>query len=183
MKGLIFAELIDFIERHTSLTVGEQIISEARLENDGAFSAVGNYSHSEAIQLVEAAERYLDQPASVLMRQFGNELFDRLLVIHPQFFTEDMNDTFSFLSNVQTHIHAEVEKLYPGSNPPRVLTSIEGDQMTVSYESHRPFAMIAFGLVEGCCAHFDDTLVVDTQGDLGKTGTRATFTVTKKNTA
>lgn len=182
MKGLIFTELIDFVERHTSLILGEQIISDARLPNDGAFSAVGNYPHSQAIQLVEAAERHLDQPASELMRLFGNELFDRLLDIHPEFFSEDVNDTFSFLSSVQTHIHTEVEKLYPGSSPPQVVTSIEGDQMTVIYESHRPFAMIALGLVEGCCAHFDDTLAVEIQGDLVKTSNRATFTVTKKNT-
>ncbi len=183
MKGLIFTELIDFVERHTSLIVGEEIISDARLENDGAYTTVGNYPHSEAIQLVEAAAKCLNRPTSDLMRQFGNELFDRLLDIHSHFFAEEVNDAFSFLAGVQNHIHTEVEKLYPGANPPQVQASIEGGHMTVTYESHRPFAMIALGLVEGCCAHFDDTLAVEIQGDLVKSDTRATFTLTKKNTS
>ena len=183
MKGLIFTELMDFIERHTSVPVAETIIDEARLENEGAFTSVGNYPHPEAIKLVMSASERLGTPAADLMRQFGNELFVRLIDAHPQFFDQETADAFAFLSKVQSHIHTEVAKLYADSSPPSVRTSMEDGKMIVSYESHRPFAMIAMGLIEGCCAYFDDTLVVELQGDPNAATSRATFSVTKKSTA
>ena len=85
MKGIVFTELVDFVERHTSVPIAELIISEAGLENDGAFTTVGNYPHSEAIKLVISASEHLNTPVADLMRQFGNELFVRLLDSHPQF--------------------------------------------------------------------------------------------------
>ena len=183
MKGIVFTELVDFIERHTSLPVAESIISEAGLENDGAFTSVGNYPHSEANKLVVSASEHLDTPVADLMRQFGNELFVRLLDSHPQFLDQETGDAFAFLAKVQSHIHTEVAKLYADSNPPVIQTSLEDGKMMVSYESHRPFAMIAMGLIEGCCAYFDDTLGVELLGDPNEASNRAIFSVTKKSTA
>ena len=183
MKGMIFTELVDFIERHTDMLVTETIIGEAGLANDGAFTSVGNYPHSEAIKLVMSASEQLETPATDLMRQFGNELFIRLIDAHPQFVDREKDDAFAFLSRVQSHIHTEVEKLYADSSPPVVRTSMDDGKMIVSYESHRPFAMIAMGLIEGCCEYFDDTLVVELHGGPSEAGSRATFSVTKKSTA
>jgi hypothetical protein len=182
MKGIVFTELVDFVERHTSVPIAELIISEAGLENDGAFTTVGNYPHSEAIKLVISASEHLNTPVADLMRQFGNELFVRLLDSHPQFLDQEGGDAFSFLSRLQSHINAEVAKLYPDSSPPVVETSQEGGKMIVSYESHRPFVMIAMGLIEGCCAYFDGTLVVELQGNPNEASNRGTFSITKKST-
>ena len=182
MKGIIISELIDFIERHCSLSVAEQIIDEAALENQGAVTSVGNYPHEEAIKLVTSAARMLDQPAENIMRQFGRELFDKLHESHAQFFDEGADDAFTFLSRIQSHIHAEVKKLYPGSNPPNVSCSLQDDEIKVVYESHRPFAMVAFGLLEGCCAHFDDALSVQIDSDPQQDPARAAFTVSRANT-
>lgn len=183
MKGIVFTELVDFIERHTTLPVTETIISEADLENEGAFTSVGNYAHSEAIKLVTSASKRLETPAADLMRQFGNELFVRLIDTHPQFLDQETDDAFTFLSKVQDHIHSEVAKLYADSSPPEVHTSMEDGKMIVNYESHRPFAMIAMGLIEGCCAYFDETMVVELQGNPDEASNSATFSVTKTSTA
>ena len=183
MKGIVFTELVDFVERHTSLPVAESIISEAGLANNGAFTTVGNYPHSEAIKLVMSASKQLETPAADLMRQFGKELFVRLLDTHPSFLDPGTDDAFAFLAKVQSHIHTEVTKLYADSNPPVVNTSIDDSKMIVSYESHRPFAMIAMGLIEGCCEYFDDTLLVELQGDPNEVTSRATFSVSKKSAA
>jgi hypothetical protein len=183
MKGIVFTELVGFVERHASIPVAESIISGAALDNDGAFTSVGNYPHSEAIKLVLSASEELDIPPADLMRQFGNELFPRLLDAHPQFIGEEPDDAFTFLSKVQTHIHVEVAKLYTDSNPPAVRTTLQDGEMIVSYSSHRPFAMIAMGLIEGCCAYFDDTLVVELHEDLDPASKRATFSITRKGTA
>ena len=183
MKGIVFTELVDFIERHTSVPIAETIISEAELANDGAFTSIGNYPHSEAIKLIVSASQRLETPATDLMRQFGNELFARLLETHPQFLDGETSDAFSFLAKVQNHIHSEVAKLYSDSSPPVVQTSLENGRMLVRYESHRPFAMIAMGLIEGCCAYYDDALVVELHGDPNETSNSASFSVTNKSTA
>jgi hypothetical protein len=183
MKGIVFTELVDFIESNASLTVAESIIGDAGLDNDGAFTSVGNYPHSEAIKLVTSASEQLDIPVSHLMRQFGRQLFAKLLDSHPQFLDEQTSDAFAFLAKVQGHIHQEVAKLYADADLPEISTSVEGGRMIVSYESHRPFAMLAMGLIEGCCAYFDETTVVELHGDPDDVTDRATFSVTKTGAA
>ena len=180
MKGLIYTELVDFIEQNSSAAVTELIILDADLENQGAFTAVGKYHFSEAIKLVASASRHLKTPATDLMRLFGRQLFSRLLETHPHFLPDETEDAFGFLSKVQSHIHTEVSKLYDDSEPPHIETSMDSGKMTVSYKSHRPFAEIAFGLIEGCCAHFGDALTVEMHAEPDANGTRATFTL-KKN--
>ncbi len=174
----MFTELLLFVERRASLGVAEQIINDARLEDEGAFTAVGNYSHVEGIKLLDSASRYLDTPAGDLMRQFGYELFERLMELHPQFDFHG-GDLFSFLYGVQGHIHAEIEKLYYDSSPPRIVASGDAQQIIVTYESHRPFAMMAMGLIEGCCAHLGQKYVVKMQGDTPHGQTRATFVLVR----
>jgi hypothetical protein len=182
VKGLIISELVDFIERHCALDVAEQIIFEADLESGGAVTSVGNYPHAEVIKLVSSAAEILDQPAEDLMREFGKELFAKLRDSHTQFFEAGAEDLFSFLSRVQSHIHLEVRKLYPGSNPPNVSCVTEDGRLTVIYESHRPFAMVAFGLLEGCCEYFDDAVSVQMVTDPKQAETKAVFIVAKANT-
>lgn len=179
MKGMIFTELIEFLERHTSMSVAELIIRDAGLDNDGAFTSVGNYPHFEAIKLVGSAANHLGLPAHGLLRQFGNELFARLVESHSQFLADGVNDAFSFLAKIQNHIHVEVAKLYPDTKPPTVNTTIEDDTMTVHYESHRPFAMIAMGLIEGCCTYFGNSMIVRLHGEQDEATTQAIFSVSK----
>ena len=181
MKGIIFTELVSFVERHTSTVVAEQIISEADLKTKGAFTSVGNYQHEEALKLVTSAATILKASPEALMRQFGNELFEHLVASHPEFFPDDVKDALSFLAAVQSHIHTEVVKLYPESSPPTVQTVIENGKMIVTYESHRPFAMIALGLIEGCCAYFDESLVVSYDSSLGANDSFAIFSISKND--
>ena len=42
MKGLIFNELLDFVERHAGSTMLEEVLEEADLASGGAYTAVGN---------------------------------------------------------------------------------------------------------------------------------------------
>jgi len=181
VKGIIFTELVDFIERHAGIVVSEEIIERAGLEKSGAFTSVGDYPHEEVLKLVTAAAVTLDTRPEDLMRQFGAELFDHLLSSHAKFLGEQPDNVLAFLSNLQTHIHDEVAKLYPNANPPFVSTRTEGGKIIVSYESHRPFALIALGLIEGCCAHFDQSLRVHWDENLGADDSSAQFTITNSS--
>ena len=61
MKGMLFTELLNFIERHCDMATAEQIIDDANLASQGAYTSVGNYSHEEMIKL--ATEKSPHGPA------------------------------------------------------------------------------------------------------------------------
>lgn len=177
MKGIIFTELIDFIERHSDVAIAEQIIEAANLGHFGAYTAVGNYPHQEVMQLVESAASILEIPAQDLMRQFGRELFSILYESHPEFFEDAVVDAPSFLARVQSHIHDEVVKLYPESNPPKVIVTYGGGALLVDYESHRPLALVALGLIEGCYEYFGGPIKVGFDPELDITSSSAQFSI------
>lgn len=177
MKGMLFTELIDFIERHSDIATAEQIIDEANLRSKGAFTAVGNYPHQEMLQLVGSASSILHSSPQDLMRQFGNELFSRLYESHPEFFEENVNNAPLFLERIQQHIHDEVIKLYPDANPPSVLVSRNEGFLRVTYESHRPFALVALGLIEGCYDYFGKPVHVQFDDNLDETSSNAEFSI------
>ena len=159
MKGLIFNELLDFVERHAGSTMLEEVLEEAHLASGGAYTAVGHYPHEEAVSIVLKAAERLGASAPELMRQFGRELFPRFLMNYPQFFA-GISDSRRFLRGIQTHIHDEVKKLYPDANPPVFDVDEDNDCLTLTYRSHRPMSMVALGLIEACIDHFGERLVV-----------------------
>jgi hypothetical protein len=177
LKGILFTELIDFIERHTDIATAEQIIDEANLKSSGAFTAVGNYPHQEMLLLVGSASSILQSPPRDLMRQFGKELFSRLYESHPEFFEENVNNAPLFLERIQEHIHDEVTKLYPDSSPPSILVSKDEGFLRVAYESHRPFALVALGLIEGCYEYFGKPVHVQFDDNLDATSSSAQFSI------
>lgn len=159
MKGIIFTELLDFVERHAGSTALEEVLEQAKLESGGAYTTVGNYPHEEAVSIVLTAAEQLGASAPDLMRQFGRELFPHFVTKFPQFFA-GISDSRSFLRGIQTHIHDEVMKLYPDSSPPRFTVEEIGESMTLTYSSHRPMAMVALGLIEACIDHFGENCSV-----------------------
>lgn len=176
MKGMIFTELLDFVERHAGSTALEEILERSALSTGGAYTAVGNYPHEEAVSIVLAASDELGAPAVDLMRQFGRELFSRFVDLYPQFF-EGIADAPTFLRGIQTHIHDEVAKLYPDASPPRFEVAAEEDALVLTYSSHRPMADVALGLIEGCIAHFGQPLVVRREDDAPQLDTQARFRI------
>lgn len=177
MKGMLFTELTDFIERHSDLATAEQIVESANLGSGGAYTSVGNYPHQEMLQLVDAATAILGVPQQDLMRQFGRELFIRLYRSHPDFFEDAVQDAPAFVARVQDHIHDEVMKLYPEARPPKLRLS-EGDGcLIVTYDSHRPFALVALGLLEGCFEHFGESISIRSDRELDTRSTSARFSI------
>ena len=177
MKGMLFTELTEFIERHSDLATAEEIVETANLESSGAYTSVGNYPHEEMLLLVDAATSILGIPQQELMRHFGQELFVRLYESHPDFFEEAIHDAPTFLARVQNHIHDEVVKLYPEARPPKLQVSDGDGCLLVSYDSHRPFALVALGLLEGCFEHFGEPITIRSDRALDTNSTSAQFSV------
>ena len=180
MLGLVFTELTLFIERHHSEDAVDRVLEAAAFEHDGAWTAVGNYPHEEALGLIVTAAEVLGVDPGEMVVQFGRELFGRFKELYPAFFG-DVSTALDFLERVEDHIHQEVGKLYPEAQTPRIATVREalptGEAMAVEYTSHRPMALLAHGLIEGCIAEFGADLVVERFDGAAGDGRSARFHV------
>ncbi len=155
MKGVIFTELIRFLEAQ-SAAFADDVVRDAQLPNEGAYTSVGTYPSSEALTMVGSAARLSGQSEDELCRLFGNFLFARFLVLYPHIMAA-YSTAEALLGHVGSHIHAEVCVLYPDSRPPQITSRRDGARTIMTYQSHRPMAAIAFGLIQGCMAHYGDS--------------------------
>ena len=155
MKGIVFSELVGFLDKTGGPAFAEKVLSEAGLEHGGAYTRVGQYPWQEAVRLVEAASRESGAEFAELCNQFGSYLFERFTVLYAEI-VDRYATTEALLSHVGDHIHEEVKVLYPDARPPEVRAHSEGSTLRVEYSSHRPFAHIAHGLVAGAMKHFGD---------------------------
>ncbi|MDG6080296.1 guanylate cyclase [Erythrobacter litoralis] len=155
MKGIVFAELTGFLDKTGGELFTENVLDKAGLEHGGAYSRVGNYPFAEAERIVGIASEMTGNPASELCRAFGIYLFERFTVLYQDILSA-YTDAESLLRHVNDHIHREVRMMYIDARPPQIETHVEGDELIVTYASHRPFAHIAHGLIEGAMKHFGD---------------------------
>ena len=176
MKGIIFTEFIEMVESRFSVDVAEQVIEAANLSSGGSYTSLGTYSHQEILNMVTRLSDVSGVNPADLQCAFGEYLISRFSQVHPEFF-EDVEGSFDFLSKVQGYIHIEVRKLYPDSNPPKLTCKrINEHSMELHYESHRPFALLALGLIKGCGIHFGESLNIHYEPLAGTgNGTAALF--------
>ena len=180
MKGLIFVELMNFIELNLGSEGQEEVIMEARLPNDAAFTNVGNYPSAYAAALVAAASARTGMAAHDLCQAFGRFLYTQFEKKFPALM-QRYATARDLLAHVEHHIHEEVRVIYPDAEPPKVSTREEGSAYYVNYQSHRPFAHIAFGLIEQCIACYNENSTVTWCE--GSTPSDATFVIRPHETA
>lgn len=167
MKGIIFTEFLDMVEEKFSPEMADKIIeASTNLSTDGAYTSVGTYHHSELIELVSHLSNEVDVDIPLLVETFGKFLFERFVVLYPSFFTENQT-TFGFLDLIENHVHVEVKKLYPDAELPSFDTTlINENHLQMIYQSKRPFAPVAYGLMQGCIAHYKEDISIERE-DLG----------------
>lgn len=175
MKGLVFSEMVAWAEDAYSPALVDQMIVRSGVPNDGAYTSVGNYPHGEALALFAALAELTGAPLGELARAYGFWLAGRFVTLYPEL-VGIYSDAESLLAGVGSHIHEEVVKLYPEARPPQVLPTPVPGGMQVDYVSHRPFAMVAHGLIKGFVAHFGNRHAVE-RVDLDPGGTAARFTI------
>lgn len=154
MKGMIFTEFLELVERTYSPEMADALIDASHLPSGGAYTAVGNYDHREMVALVMALHKRTDRPVGDLLHWFGLNLFDALAKGFPVFF-EDKTHPFDVLSGIESVIHTEVRKLYPDAELPEFIVSkLAPDTLQLDYHSPRCMDDVAHGLIDGCLAHF-----------------------------
>ncbi|MGC3980167.1 MAG: heme NO-binding domain-containing protein [Steroidobacteraceae bacterium] len=156
MKGLVFTELVEFVEQSCGMEVADRMISESNLPSGGVYTAVGTYDHKEIIELLTTLVKITGQPPNVLLKAFGGHLHGRFVAAYPDFFTQAGN-LFNFLESIEGHIHVEVRKLYPDAELPTFNYERPAtDKLVMIYRSTRGMADLAEGLIEAAVMHFKE---------------------------
>lgn len=160
MKGIIFSELVGFLDQTGGPVFAEEVLAKAALEHGGAFTRVGRYPYQEALRMIDTASRMTGAAPADLCYQFGFYLFGRFTIFYADIIGR-YNDAETLLMHVDDHIHEEVVMLTPDAKPPKVTASRQDGVLRIEYASHRPFAHIAHGLVAGAMEHFGDERVLE----------------------
>ena len=161
MKGIVFSEFIDMVDKMFSIEMSERLIDEADLPSGAAYTTVGTYSPEEMVALVAKLSELTAIPVSDLLKTFGRHLVARFAEIFPAFF-RGSNSTFDFLPKVESFVHIEVNKLYPDAELPSFAFARKSDDvLEMIYSSPRNMPDLAEGLVLGAGEYFNERLSVE----------------------
>lgn len=174
MKGIVFTEFTELVEEKFGLEMVDIIIEESELPSQGIYTAVGTYDYTEMLTLVTCLSKHCGVPVPDLVHAFGRHLFGAFIRGYPYLF-EGLTSTTDFLSKVESFIHVEVLKLYPDATLPTVdFSELPDGEFEVRYQSARPFADLAAGLIEATIEHFGEPFTVQRHVE-GDDGTAARF--------
>jgi Haem-NO-binding len=177
MKGLIFTEFLELVETCFGMEVADQVITKGCPFHTSGFTSVGTYDHRDLLSMVGELSKVADVASRDLVFQFGKRMFGKFLEQHPEAF-ERVSSTFELLLSVEDVIHVEVRKINPEAELPSFTfpATTEGS-LDVVYQSSRPFADLAHGLISASIAHFKESLEIIRTDLEGEPNTHAMFSL------
>lgn len=180
MKGIVFSEFIEMVEDVFGPEVADRIIMDSQLPSGGAYTSVGTYDHSEMLALVQRLAELTDSSVEELVRRFGHYLCGRFVRLYGSFF-QGVEGVFDFLETIDEHVHVEVQKLYPDAELPRFSTQRpDANTLVMTYQSKRPFAALAHGLILGSIDHFGEAVSVVMEDLSAGQGNQARFVLRRE---
>jgi Haem-NO-binding len=167
VKGIIFNLTEDVITEESGHDQWDDLLDAANVH--GAYTAVGSYSDDELLAIVAAASRATGASEDDVLRHVGRRSTPLLAARFPEFF-ELHTGVHTFLPTLNSVIHPEVRKLYPGATPPHFVFSEQADgTLRMEYHSQRGMCPLAEGLTLGAGDHFGEDLTI-TQPQCSKQG-------------
>lgn len=149
MKGIVFTSLADMVEEHYGLKSWQAMLDACPLATGGSYSSGGIYPDKEILCLVGQLQQRLDVPLDILLRTFGEYLFDCLTKMHVNYLTSKATPR-DFIMSIDDEIHRDIEKLYPGTSFPFLeYTNYTDDGLSIIYRSPRKLCFLAEGLIQG----------------------------------
>ena len=154
MKGIVFNLLEEAVTTDFGDATWDRLLDDAGL--DGAYTSLGSYDDAEIVRLVEVASTALQIPPADVLRWFGRRAMPLLAGRYPAFFGGHAGAR-AFLLTLNSIIHPEVRKLYPGASPP-VFDFDTGDNTTlvIGYNSARRLCALAEGFIAGAAEHYGE---------------------------
>jgi hypothetical protein len=177
MKGIVFTEFLELVEKKFGLEMVDSIISSSNLESKGAYTSVGTYSFSEMLQLLQYLSQNTGLSIDTLLLVYGEHFFSVIKNSYPGLLAT-YKAPIEMLASIENHIHVEVRKIYPDAELP-TFTVIEKTEnsLIMDYSSSRAMHHFGLGLMNKTFEHFNSTATIK----LNKTkedGTEVRFLIT-----
>ena len=174
MKGVIFTEFLEMIERDFGIETVDAVIADSKV--DGIYTSVGTYPDSEMNEMVVSLGKILDKDVAFLHEYFGKSLFHGLLASYPHFFSDDLS-LFDFINSIHNYIHVEVKKLYYDAELPDIIVQNQSEkEIVVLYSSKRKYGKIAKGLLLSTIEYFNENAMLNEE-KIDDVGEQVLFTI------
>lgn len=179
MKGFIFTEFLELVEDKFGLAMVDKIVAQSNLESGGAYTAVGTYEFAEMLQLISNLSTNTDVSVDDLLMVYSEHLFAVLIKTHPDL-VKYYKDPMDLLASIESHIHVEVQKIYPDAQLPSFVIEERTDaKMVMVYKSDRALYMLGKGLMLETFKLFDVPVEISLE-KLNDAGTEVRFFVNKQ---
>jgi hypothetical protein len=158
VKGVIFNLLEGAVARVHGDDAWDDLLEATGL--DGAYTSLGSYPDQHLRDLVDAISGRTGASVQETERWFGREALAAMAIAYPGFF-DPHRDVRPFLRTLNSIIHPEVRKLYPGVDVPTFgFSTTEDGTVVMRYGSPRRMCAFAEGLIEGAAEHFGQVVTI-----------------------
>ena len=159
MKGIVFNLLEQIVSAKFGDDTWDTLLKQAKVS--GIYTSLGSYPDDDLNRLVEAASKLLSVPAQEVLRLAGREALPLLAMRYPQFFSPHKS-TREFVLTLNSIIHPEVRKLYPGADVPEFeFDTSRQDVLVMVYRSARRMCAFAEGLIEGAGVQYQESVTIE----------------------
>lgn len=178
MKGIVFTEFLDLVEDKFGLEMVDKIINASDLDSDGVYTAVGTYSFSEMLQLLQHLSENTGISIDNLLLVYAEHFFSVIENSYPGLLAT-YKDPIEMISSIENHIHVEVRKIYPDAELPtfEVIEKKE-NSLIINYKSSRAMHHFGLGLMNKTFEHFNSTAKIDLE-KIKEDGTEVRFVIQK----
>ncbi|MCL5128195.1 MULTISPECIES: heme NO-binding domain-containing protein [unclassified Algibacter] len=178
MKGIVFTEFLDLVEDKFGLEMVDRIITSSTLDSEGVYTAVGTYSFSEMLQLLQHLSENTGISIDNLLLVYAEHFFSVIEKSYPGLLAT-YKDPIEMISSVENHIHVEVRKIYPDAELPtfEVVEKTENSLILI-YKSSRAMHHFGLGLMNKTFEHFNSTAKIDLE-NIKEDGTEVRFIIQK----
>lgn len=160
MRGVVFTELVEFVENALGFEVADKMIEMAKLSNHGAFSQGGNYPFEHMVKLLDSLSKITGKTPNELLYIFGEHLFSILVKLYAKDI-KNIGGALEFVHSVDNFVHIEVKKLYPDADLPSFITQEKSkNHLVLIYKSEKRLEAFAHGLIVACGKYFNEILDV-----------------------
>jgi hypothetical protein len=170
MKGRVFTELFEHVEKRYGFDMVDDIIDAAKLSHDGVYTSTGSYPFEEMVSLIMALVAATEQSLPAVLEPFGTHCFESWVSYAPQYFSRDRK-LFDILEGIDEFHEVEVRKLYPDAELPSFVPETRSAKaLTLGYYSCKPLAPLALGVIRGAAAHVEQEVVLRHEPATGPRG-------------
>lgn len=178
MKGIVFTEFLDLVEEKFGLEMVDNIITSSTLDSGGVYTAVGTYSFSEMLQLLQHLSANTGISIDNLLLVYAEHFFSVIERSYPGLLAT-YKDPIDMLASIENHIHIEVRKIYPDAELPTFEVIKKSEKSLVMiYKSSRAMHHFGLGLMNKTFEHFNATATIELE-KLNEQGTEVKFVINK----